>query len=104
MHGESPSPEAQKRLETLCKLSDGAEVAAADLELRGAGDLGGERQSGMGEELSYLDPMQPPAWIERIDADARALFERDPGLAAHPELARAVRRAARDMVAREEAG
>ncbi|WP_394829094.1 ATP-dependent DNA helicase RecG [Pendulispora albinea] len=104
VHDEPLSPLAQQRLDALCRLSDGAQVAQADLELRGAGELGGTRQSGSGEELHYLDPLRPPPWIERIEADARALHASDPLLEQHPDLQRAVRRADVAIAVREEAG
>jgi ATP-dependent DNA helicase RecG len=104
---EAPMPDlARRRLEALVATSDGAEIARADLALRGAGDLGGTRQSGVVEDLAWLDPLEPPAWIERIDADARALLARDPELRApeHQALALAVRRFAVALAVREEAG
>ncbi len=76
MHDEPMTPIARKRLEILEQNADGATVARADLELRGAGDLGGTRQSGVEEELIYLDPASPPKWLERIDSDARASTKR----------------------------
>ncbi|WP_394839167.1 DEAD/DEAH box helicase [Pendulispora rubella] len=104
VHDEPLEGVAKRRLEAICRLSDGAEVARADLELRGAGELGGTRQSGVEEELRYLDPTRPPPWLDRIEADARALFARDPKLEKHPYLARAVRRLGLAMAVREEAG
>jgi ATP-dependent DNA helicase RecG len=97
---------ARRRLETLARTTDGAEIARADLALRGAGDLGGTRQSGIVEDLLWLDPSQPPQWIDRIEEDARALLARDPTLAApeHRALALAVRRFAVTLAVREEAG
>ncbi|WP_394849882.1 DEAD/DEAH box helicase [Pendulispora brunnea] len=104
LHDEPLEGEAKRRLEAICRLSDGADVARADLELRGAGELGGTRQSGVEEELRYLDPTRPPPWLDRIEADARDLFARDPKLEKHPYLARAVRRLGLAMAVREEAG
>jgi len=97
---------ARQRLETLARTADGADVAKADLALRGSGDLGGTRQSGIVEDFSWLDPADPPPWVERIDADARALLEGDPSLTApeHRALALAVRRMATVLAVREEAG
>jgi ATP-dependent DNA helicase RecG len=43
---EDLDPKARARLAVLLDCSDGAEVARADLELRGPGDLLGSRQSG----------------------------------------------------------
>lgn len=97
---------ARQRLETLARTAEGADVAKADLALRGSGDLGGTRQSGIVEDFSWLDPADPPAWVARIDADARALLARDPALEApeHRALALAVRRMAAILAVREEAG
>jgi ATP-dependent DNA helicase RecG len=95
LHGDlAGAPLGRRRLEALCRLSSGADVARADLELRGAGDLGGTRQSGDEAGLLYLDPAAPPPWLARIDADARAIFAADPALEAdaHRGLASFARR------------
>ncbi len=106
VHGEPLDPRAAARLEALVRLDRGVDVARADLELRGAGDLGGTRQSGIEEELLYLDPVSPPPWLARIDADARAIFAKDPSLARdeHRALRIMVRRLAAAIAVREEAG
>jgi ATP-dependent DNA helicase RecG len=106
LHEEPLGDLAARRLATLARTSDGAEVARADLELRGAGDLGGTRQSGDALDFAWLDPTQPPPWIDRVEADARALLARDPTLAApeHRALALAARRFAVQIAVREEAG
>jgi hypothetical protein len=74
--------------------------------LRGAGDLGGTRQSGIVEDFAWLDPADPPPWVSRIDDDARAILAGDPKLEApeHRALALAVRRFAVAIAVREEAG
>jgi ATP-dependent DNA helicase RecG len=97
---------ARRRLETLARTSDGAEIARADLAQRGGGDLSGIRQSGIVEDFLWFDPSHPPAWIERIDADAREVLSRDPNLEQpeHRALAFAVRRVAVSLSVREEAG
>jgi ATP-dependent DNA helicase RecG len=106
LHDEPLDERAERRLRALCELSSGADIARADLELRGAGDLGGTRQSGIEEDLLYLDPASPPAWLGRIDADARRIFAEDPSLSlpAHRALALSVRRLAAAIAVREEAG
>jgi ATP-dependent DNA helicase RecG len=105
LHGPLDSL-AARRLEAIRTLRTGEEVAHADLSLRGAGDLGGTRQSGAEEELLYLDPGQPPSWLERLEADARLVHERDPDLQApeHRGLALAMRRFAKALAVRDEAG
>jgi len=100
LHGELDDL-ARRRLEAVRDLRDGASIARADLALRGAGDLGGTRQSGAEEELRFLDPASPPPWLERIEGDVRDLA---PNLAAHPALALAVARYERALAVREEAG
>jgi ATP-dependent DNA helicase RecG len=106
LHDEPLTDLARRRLQTVARTTDGAEIARADLELRGAGDLGGTRQSGVVEDFAWLDPRQPPPWIERVGDDARRIFTRDPKLEApeHRALALAVRRLSTVMALREEAG
>jgi ATP-dependent DNA helicase RecG len=105
VHGELGDL-ARRRLEAIARTHDGAAIARIDLELRGAGDLGGTRQSGGEEELRFLDPMSPPPWLERVEADVRAITARDPELASpeHRALRLAVARYERALAVREEAG
>jgi ATP-dependent DNA helicase RecG len=105
LHGSVDSL-AARRLEAVRTLGSGEAIAKADLALRGAGDLGGTRQSGVEEDLLYLDPSEPPAWLARLDTDVRAIHSLDPDLAlpAHRGLALAVRRFARALARRDEAG
>ncbi len=106
LHDEPLAELARRRLETLRSTADGTEIARADLALRGAGDLGGTRQSGAVEDFGWLEPGNPPSWIERLEGDARDLLARDPALQApeHRALAFAVRRFAVTLAVREEAG
>jgi ATP-dependent DNA helicase RecG len=46
MTGYKVSSEARTRLETMCRTTDGFEIAEVDLQLRGPGDLAGVQQSG----------------------------------------------------------
>jgi ATP-dependent DNA helicase RecG len=106
LHEEPLGDLAARRLETLARTPDGADIARADLALRGAGDLGGTRQSGDALDFAWLDPSDPPRWIERIETDARAILARDARLTApeHRALSLAVRRFAVQLAVREEAG
>jgi len=106
MHDEPLLDFARRRLERLVATDDGMEIARTDLALRGPGELGGTRQSGLVEDFTWLDPANPPGWIERIEADANALLARDPALRSpeHLALAHAVRRFAVALAVREEAG
>jgi ATP-dependent DNA helicase RecG len=106
LHDEPLVDDARRRLETLVRTTDGADIARADLAVRGSGDLGGTRQSGTALDFVWLDPGDPPAWIQRIEGDARAILARDPSLQAseHRALALAVRRFMVAIAVREEAG
>jgi ATP-dependent DNA helicase RecG len=106
LHEEPLTELARRRLQALARIADGAAIARADLELRGAGELGGTRQSGISEDFTWLDAEAAPAWLVRIDGDSRALLARDPRLEApeHRALALAVRRFAVQLAVREEAG
>ena len=44
---ETRNPETKKRLEALCKTTDGFQIAEQDLALRGPGDFFGSRQHGL---------------------------------------------------------
>jgi len=80
---------ALQRLEVVRGSQDGFAIAEADLELRGAGNVLGTRQSGLPplRVASLFDPRH----IE-LAQRARALADRvvagDPSLAARPALAR----------------
>ncbi|MBX3231505.1 MAG: DEAD/DEAH box helicase [Labilithrix sp.] len=106
LHEEPLEGLARARLERLAALSSGEEVAKADLELRGSGDLGGTRQHGEEEELVYLDPADPWPWLERVESDARAIRAADKKLAApeHRVLGSIVAKLRRALAVREEAG
>ncbi len=106
LHGEPLEGYAKARLEALVSLATGEEVARADLELRGAGDLGGTRQHGAEDELLYLAHDATYPWLARIEGDARAIKQADPALA-HPDhrvLGSLVARLGHVIAVREEAG
>ena len=106
LHGEPLAGNAKARLEALTTLSTGEEVARADLELRGAGDLGGTRQHGAEDELLYLAHDATYPWLARIEGDARAISKADPGLSKddHRALGSLVARLGHAIAVREEAG
>lgn len=106
LHGEPLEGLAKARLTALGELSTGEEVARADLELRGAGDLSGTRQHGAEDELLYLVQGATYPWLERIESDARAIATVDPGLAneEHRVLGSLVARFGHVIAVREEAG
>lgn len=77
--------EGQKRIATMCRSQDGFTIAEVDLELRGAGDHFGTRQSGQpGSRIGRVLHNLP--LISQARNDAEALLEADPKLE-HPENA-----------------
>lgn len=106
VHDDDIDSLAKRRMDAFCRLDAGFDIAKADLELRGAGDLGGTRQSGNEEEFLFLDPSYEPPWLPRVADDAKRLFAADPELARaeHAALSLAVGRMRRAIAVREEAG
>ncbi len=47
MTGSLKSPDARRRIETMCSTNDGFEIAQVDMEIRGPGDMMGTQQSGV---------------------------------------------------------
>ncbi|MBM6700232.1 ATP-dependent DNA helicase RecG, partial [Bifidobacterium pullorum subsp. saeculare] len=86
---ESGSP-AEQRLEVIRGTLDGAEIAQADLEFRGAGDVLGDAQSGGKSGLKLLRVVKDADLIADARRRAGELLERDPDLAGEVELAGAV--------------
>jgi ATP-dependent DNA helicase RecG len=70
---------ARKRLEVMARAGSGAEVARADLEMRGPGDLLGARQSGA-LPLRFADFIRDIRLIEQARALAERWLVRDPAL------------------------
>jgi ATP-dependent DNA helicase RecG len=67
------------RLNVMVRATSGAEVARADLELRGPGDLLGARQSGA-LPLRFAGFIRDGQLIERARAMAESWLKRDPSL------------------------
>jgi ATP-dependent DNA helicase RecG len=80
---------AQRRLEVVRGSNDGFAIAEADLELRGAGNLLGTRQSGLPplRVASLFDPRHVRL-AERARTVADAVVAEDPALEHRPALAR----------------
>lgn len=85
-----PDTVAQERLEVIAGSLDGAEIASRDLELRGAGDVLGDAQSGGKSSLKLLRVVQDARMIADARASAQELLAHDPDLAGHVQLAGAV--------------
>ncbi|MGO3312421.1 MAG: helicase-related protein, partial [Brachybacterium tyrofermentans] len=88
--------DAQSRLKQIADAADGFALAEIDLEMRGAGDLVGEEQSGLQRTLKHLDVIRDARIIEQAREDAFAVVAADPDLTAHPDLAGAIENRLRD--------
>lgn len=77
----SEEPEALAKLQILERTSNGFEIAEADWELRGPGDLLGTAQSGM-PPLKIGNLMRDMELMHRARGAAFVLMERDPKLEA----------------------
>jgi ATP-dependent DNA helicase RecG len=72
-------PEALEKLAVLEKTNDGFEIAEADLELRGPGDVLGTAQSGL-TDLRFADFITDTQLIREARALADQVFQQDPDL------------------------
>jgi ATP-dependent DNA helicase RecG len=83
------TPESQARMAAMAESTDGFLLAERDLEIRGAGEVFGERQAGLGD----LKLGRIPRDVKYVAAARRAaerLLDDDPTLARHRQLAEEV--------------
>jgi len=73
---------ANERLQAFARTTDGFEIAAEDLRIRGQGDLFGAEQHGHRPELRFADILTHGDLIAPARDRARALVDADPHLAA----------------------
>ena len=97
---DSKLPEAIAKLSVLEKSSDGFEIAEADLELRGPGDVLGTAQSGLAD-LRFADFITDTALIREARALADKVFLEDPSLDGTHANLRPLIKAGGDMHATE---
>ncbi|WP_119072613.1 ATP-dependent DNA helicase RecG [Aggregatilinea lenta] len=74
----SPQAAQDQRLQAMEQTTDGFKLADIDWQLRGAGDLLGIRQSGMGQ--FRLGELMNPQLVELAQREARTVFAEDPNL------------------------
>jgi ATP-dependent DNA helicase RecG len=85
LYGEPLQGNARARLRIILKSSDGFEIAQRDLELRGPGEVVGERQSGS-PLFRFADLTRDSELVRSALEAANELLERDPATArAHVE-------------------
>lgn len=79
LYGEPLGQAAEKRLRLLRECDDGFRIAEADLELRGAGELLGTRQSGL-PAFRIADLDEHGDMLRMARDEARLIVDRDPDL------------------------
>jgi ATP-dependent DNA helicase RecG len=79
LYGQPLTETAKARLEIMRRTEDGFEIAEKDLELRGAGELLGVRQSGM-PEFRLADISVHGELLAVARDDAKLILSRDPEL------------------------
>jgi ATP-dependent DNA helicase RecG len=77
--------DARERLKIMCSTTDGFRIAEKDMEIRGPGDIGGTRQSGM-LAFRLANIVQDRSLLETARALADTLVENDPSLLAPENL------------------
>lgn len=82
--------DALERLKVIEGTLDGAKIAQADLQLRGAGDVLGNSQSGTKSKLRLLRVVQDADLIESARKQAKILLENDDQLTNYPQLSGAI--------------
>jgi len=84
LYTESDQEETIKRLNSLVNSNDGFKLAEIDLELRGPGELIGNKQSGFPDfkMASFGDQVM----IYRVRKEAEEILKEDPNLIKHPAL------------------
>ena len=85
------SPDSADRLQLFASTEDGFAIARADLQMRGMGDLFGERQSGVAT-FKIADPLRDEALNDRAREAAAKLLDQDANLEleAHAPLRRVI--------------
>jgi len=79
MAGYKRSAEAKERLQAMVDTNDGFEISERDLQIRGAGDFFGTRQSGL-PDLKIADITEDEDLIAVAREAAQDLMNRDPAL------------------------
>lgn len=90
--GKAKTKDGMARIKALCDLSSGFDIAEADLEMRGPGELLGTRQAGL-SDLRVADLIRDVRLLDAARKDAEEILEQDPALAlpAHAIFAKRAR-------------
>jgi ATP-dependent DNA helicase RecG len=85
LFAEPTTEDAVERLEAMVASTDGFALAEKDLEIRGAGEVFGEKQSGMNDLKLGRIPRDEPVVVEARQV-AESILDDDPDLARHGQL------------------
>jgi ATP-dependent DNA helicase RecG len=85
LFADPTTPDGEERMEAMAGSTDGFDLAEKDLEIRGAGEVFGERQSGFSDLKLGRIPRDEPIVVEtrRVAED---ILDDDPDLADHAQL------------------
>jgi ATP-dependent DNA helicase RecG len=83
--GDPTTPEGEERLAAMAASTDGFALAEKDLEIRGAGEVFGEKQSGM-SDLKLGKIPRDEAVVMEARRVAEELLDHDPDLSRHAQL------------------
>lgn len=86
MTGYKLSSDSKLRLKTMTDTNDGFEIAQVDMELRGAGDMYGTRQSGR-NDFKIADILLDKQLLQETREIATSLMKDDPNLSKPDHLA-----------------
>jgi ATP-dependent DNA helicase RecG len=89
LFSDPTTPDSQARMTAMAESTDGFLLAERDLEIRGAGEVFGERQAGMGDLKLGRIP-RDVKYVEAARDLAERLLDDDPSLARHRQLAEEV--------------
>jgi ATP-dependent DNA helicase RecG len=83
---DASTDESRARLDAMAASTDGFALAERDLEIRGAGEVFGERQSGF-SDLKIARIPRDQQMVGRARHAAERILDADPGLTHNPTLA-----------------
>jgi ATP-dependent DNA helicase RecG len=90
LFADPTTDDGEQRLRAMVASTDGFALAEKDLEIRGSGEVFGERQSGFSDLKLGRIPRDEPVVVE-ARAVAEAILDRDPELNEHAQLRDEVR-------------
>ena len=77
--GPKISNDARERLKIMTATNDGFKIAEKDLEIRGPGDIGGTRQSGL-LNFKLANIVHDKVMLEAARGAAEAILDKDPDM------------------------